>query len=192
MRQVLRAGRMSSRFVLLVACSARPTTLISPNFAGRTRRHCARGRLSWQDQGDGARARVEGIKNAIRAGVHSIEAWYFLDDEAVEMMIARGIFLVPTLLAPVAVVESADSLPDYAREQAMESWKFTAKASPKRITPVSRLRWNRRRRHAARHQFARLELMVNVGVTPMDAIIATTRTAAECLGWQDKVGTLTR
>jgi imidazolonepropionase-like amidohydrolase len=35
-----------------------------------------------------------------------------------------------------------------------------------------------------------LELMVNVGMTPMDAIIATTRTAAECLDWQDKIGTL--
>jgi imidazolonepropionase-like amidohydrolase len=28
------------------------------------------------------------------------------------------------------------------------------------------------------------------GFSPMEAIVATTRTAAECLGWQDRVGTL--
>ena len=27
-------------------------------------------------------------------------------------------------------------------------------------------------------------------MTPMEAIIATTKTAAECLGWQDQVGTV--
>jgi imidazolonepropionase-like amidohydrolase len=35
-----------------------------------------------------------------------------------------------------------------------------------------------------------LGLMVSVGMTPMEAIVATTRTAAECLGWEDRVGTL--
>ena len=35
-----------------------------------------------------------------------------------------------------------------------------------------------------------LELMTDVGMTPMEAIVATTKTAAECLGWEDKVGTL--
>ena len=32
--------------------------------------------------------------------------------------------------------------------------------------------------------------MCQVGMSPMEAIVATTRTAAECLGWQDRVGTL--
>ena len=35
-----------------------------------------------------------------------------------------------------------------------------------------------------------LGLMVDVGLTPMEAIVATTRTAAECLGWQDRLGTI--
>lgn len=45
----------------------------------------------------------EGIKNAVRAGIHSIEHGIFLDDEAIELMKENGTFLVPTLLAPVAV-----------------------------------------------------------------------------------------
>ena len=32
--------------------------------------------------------------------------------------------------------------------------------------------------------------MCNIGMTPMQALVATTRTAAECLGWQDRLGTL--
>ena len=48
---------------------------------------------------------VDGIKNALRAGVHSIEHGIYLDDEAIGLMLERGAFLVPTLLAPVAVLE---------------------------------------------------------------------------------------
>lgn len=39
---------------------------------------------------------TEGIKAAIRAGVSSIEHGSMLDDEAIELMIDRGVFLVPT------------------------------------------------------------------------------------------------
>ena len=35
-----------------------------------------------------------------------------------------------------------------------------------------------------------LGLMVNIGMTPMEALVATTKIAAECLGWQDRLGTL--
>ncbi|MCA9923396.1 MAG: amidohydrolase family protein, partial [Anaerolineales bacterium] len=35
-----------------------------------------------------------------------------------------------------------------------------------------------------------LGLMRSVGMSAMDTIVATTKVAAECLGWQDKVGTV--
>jgi imidazolonepropionase-like amidohydrolase len=35
-----------------------------------------------------------------------------------------------------------------------------------------------------------LGLMVEIGMTPMEAIVAATKTAAECLGWHDQIGTL--
>ena len=47
-----------------------------------------------------------GIKEAIRAGVRSIEHGIFLDDEAVSMMVERGTWLVPTLVAPRGVLEA--------------------------------------------------------------------------------------
>ncbi|MCX4816072.1 amidohydrolase family protein [Streptomyces sp. NBC_01239] len=48
-----------------------------------------------------------GIKNALRAGVRSIEHGIFLDDEAIELLLAHDAFLVPTLLAPRSVLEAA-------------------------------------------------------------------------------------
>ena len=36
-----------------------------------------------------------------------------------------------------------------------------------------------------------LGLMCAIGMTPMEAIVATTKIAAECLGWDDRLGTLT-
>lgn len=47
-----------------------------------------------------------GIKEAVQAGVRSIEHGIFLDDETIEMMLQRGTWLVPTLLAPQGVIEA--------------------------------------------------------------------------------------
>jgi imidazolonepropionase-like amidohydrolase len=43
---------------------------------------------------------ADGIKNAVRAGVRSIEHGIHLDDEAIDLMLERGTWLVPTLIAP--------------------------------------------------------------------------------------------
>jgi imidazolonepropionase-like amidohydrolase len=42
----------------------------------------------------------------------------------------------------------------------------------------------------ARRKVRELGLMCSIGMTPMQVIVATTRVAAECLGWQDRVGTI--
>ena len=138
---------------------------------------------------------AEGIKNAIRAGIHSIEHGIYLDDEAIELMLARGTFLVPTLLAPQAVIEQAEQTGTIS-EWALRKSKEVLQAHRDSI----------RRAHTAGVKIAmgtdagvmphgtnlrELGLMCeHAGMSPMEAIVATTRTAAECLGWQDRVGTL--
>ena len=60
---------------------------------------------------------TDGIKSAVRAGIRSIEHGIYLDDEAIEMMLERGTYLVPTLIAPMGVLEAADrgvNVPQYA------------------------------------------------------------------------------
>ncbi|GAB3062380.1 metal-dependent hydrolase family protein [Sediminivirga luteola] len=51
----------------------------------------------------------EGIKNALRAGVRTIEHGIYLDEEAIELFQERGAVLVPTLAAPLAVLAKADT-----------------------------------------------------------------------------------
>ena len=65
---------------------------------------------------------LEGIKNAVRAGIHSIEHGIYLDEEAIELMLEHGTFLVPTLLAPLAVLEEGEKggMPEYGIRKAHE------------------------------------------------------------------------
>ena len=51
----------------------------------------------------------DGIKNAVRAGIRSIDHGIFLDDEGIELMKARGTWFVPTLVAPQGVIDAADA-----------------------------------------------------------------------------------
>ena len=125
--------------------------------------------------------------------MHSIEHGIYLDDEAIELMLERGAFLVPTLLAPVAVLEigehggmsehavrKAREVIDAHRDSISRAHKAGVKIAMGTDAGVMPHGMNLRE----------LGLMVDVGLTPMEAIVATTRTAAECLGWQHRVGTI--
>ena len=71
----------------------------------------------------GAHAQAnEGIKNAIRAGVDSIEHGVWLDEEAVGLMVERGTYMVPTLTAPYQIVHHglAGGIPPYMVEKGEE------------------------------------------------------------------------
>lgn len=63
---------------------------------------------------------TEGIKNAVRAGVDSIEHGVWLDDEAIALMCERGTYLVPTLTAPHHIAEGGKDagIPAYMVEKA--------------------------------------------------------------------------
>lgn len=136
---------------------------------------------------------AEGIKNAVRAGVHSIEHGIYIDDEAIELMKEHGTYLVPTLLAPVAVLETADEvgMPESAVQKSKEvieqhkagferAYKAGVKIAMGTDAGVFKHGTNLRE----------LGLMVDCGMTPMDSIVASTKVAAECMGWDDKVGTI--
>ncbi|API93634.1 MULTISPECIES: metal-dependent hydrolase family protein [Virgibacillus] len=136
---------------------------------------------------------AEGIKNAVRAGVHSIEHGIFIDDEAIELMLENGTYLVPTLLAPVAVLETAKEvgMPDSAvaksKEVIEQHHASIAKAHQAGVkiamgTDAGVMKHGTNLRE--------LGLMRNAGMSTMETIVASTKTAAECLGWDEQVGTL--
>lgn len=63
---------------------------------------------------------TQGIKNALRAGIDSIEHGTMLDDECIELCKARGVFLVPTLSAPTCILANLEKgqQPRYIVEKA--------------------------------------------------------------------------
>jgi imidazolonepropionase-like amidohydrolase len=63
-----------------------------------------------------------GIKNALKAGVATIEHGIWLDGDAIEMMLDGGHALIPTLVAPQWVIRHAASgkMPAYAADKARD------------------------------------------------------------------------
>lgn len=137
---------------------------------------------------------TDGIKNAVRAGVRSVEHGIYLDDEAIGMMLDRGTYLVPTLVAPQGVLDAA-----------AEGVRFPLSVLDKAKEVIDAHRDSFRRAVAAgvriamgtdsgvaRHgqNLRELELMRQGGMSPQDVLRATTRTAAELLGVADARGTI--
>jgi imidazolonepropionase-like amidohydrolase len=136
----------------------------------------------------------DGINNAVRAGVRSIDHGVFLDDEGIDLMKARGTWLVPTLVAPQGVIDAADAgvpLPpavvDKARavveihrsafRRAVEAGVRIAMGTDSGVTPHGR-------------NLRELALMAAGGMRPAAVLEATTRSAAQLLGVDSERGTI--
>ncbi len=132
----------------------------------------------------------EGILNATRAGVASIEHGVFMSEDCVEEMCRHGTFLVPTLSAVKNILDHADKgVPAYAVEKAarlkdrhLQSVRMFHRAGGRIAmgtdagTPFNHHGGNA-------HELA---LMVEAGLSPRDAIIAATRHGAELMGLDDR------
>ncbi len=137
---------------------------------------------------------TEGIKIAVRAGVASIEHGSFLDEEGARLMAERGSYLVPTMMAGEAVLRAADAgeMPPYIAikaRAAATAMKNATKLAVAAGTPIALGTDAGVGRHGENaHEFA---LMVEWGgLTPMQAIVAGTSSAAKLLGWDSRLGTL--
>ncbi|PAD39767.1 amidohydrolase family protein [Terribacillus sp. 7520-G] len=137
---------------------------------------------------------AEGVKQAVRAGIHSIEHGIFLDDEAIELMLEHGTYLVPTLLAPVSVVEASEaneSMPAYAVDKAKEVMEIHQRSVAKAYEAGVKIAMGTDAGVMAHGTNLReLELMCDIGMSPMESILASTKVAAECLGWEERIGTI--
>src|SRR3954470_10692251 len=139
---------------------------------------------------------AEGIKAAIRAGIRSIEHGIFLDDEAIELMLERGTWLVPTLAAPRAVltaVAAGASLPEAVVEKA-RSVQAVHDASVTRAIEAGVKVAMGTDSGVGPHgdNLAELGLMADCGMTPEQVWHAGTLSAAQLLGVDAELGTLER
>jgi imidazolonepropionase-like amidohydrolase len=134
---------------------------------------------------------AEGIKRAVRAGVASIEHGSLIDDEGIRLMKEKGTYLVADIynddyiLAeygrlgyPASVLEKERSIGLLQRQNFQKAVKAGVKVAFGTDAGIYPHGWNAK-------QFAH---MVRWGCTPMQAIQAATVSAADLLGWSDKVG----
>jgi len=136
----------------------------------------------------------EGIKNAVRAGIRSIDHGIYLDDEAIEMMLARGTFLVPTLVAPTGVIKAADagmSIPETSLRKAKDVIEIHRASFAKAVSAGVKVAMGTDSGVTPHGEnLDELVLMAAGGMSPEEALLATTRNAAECLDVADDRGTI--
>ncbi|MGW1711838.1 metal-dependent hydrolase family protein [Streptomyces sp. NPDC002156] len=132
-----------------------------------------------------------GILNALRGGVTSIEHGYGLDEQALYMAGEQGTFVVPTLSTVYAGINK-DTMPDYHYQKKVRWSGLTKENIARAIEYGARIALGTDAA-VGPHGVNLMELsyLVDLGMDPMDAIVAGTRTSAELLGVADRLGTLT-
>jgi imidazolonepropionase-like amidohydrolase len=140
---------------------------------------------------------ASGMKNAIRAGVHSIEHATLMDDAAAELMKKHGVYMVPTLsaLAATATARPGCGIPESVWEKSRSMTKrhqasFRNAHRSGILIAMGTDAGTPFNYHGDNAQ--ELERMVTLGMTPMEAIVASTASAARLIGIQNSVGTLVK
>jgi imidazolonepropionase-like amidohydrolase len=137
---------------------------------------------------------TDGIKAAIRHGIRSIEHGIYLDDQAISMMLERGTYLVPTLVAPRGVLEARDRglpVPQVMIDKTlmvMDTHQASIKAAIAAGVTIAMGTDSGVVPHG--QNLRELGLMVECGMSAAQALVATTKTAAELMGLEDELGTL--
>jgi imidazolonepropionase-like amidohydrolase len=133
---------------------------------------------------------AEGIKNAIRAGVASVEHATLIDDEGIALAKEHGTYLDMDIYDDECIQSDKTTPKDFLEHDAAlgeaqrQNFRKAVKAGAKMsfgtdagVCPYD----------AAPKQFA---FMVRYGMTPMEAIQAATRNAADLLGKSDFLGSI--
>lgn len=136
---------------------------------------------------------TEGIKEAVRAGVTTVEHASYVDAQTVELFRRGGTYVVSTLLASVRQVEHLSELPGYVaekiqhhieRERRSIRWLLEADvpvaAGTDAGTPFNE--------HGG--LVDQLLLLHDLGLSPLQAVQAATQTAARALCLEHDLGTL--
>lgn len=132
----------------------------------------------------------DGIANAVRAGVASIEHGYQIDQQTIDAMLQRGTYLVPTLTTATRQPDQAKTLPA-SYEKKMRWIKIAREHIPVALAAGVKVALGTDC-GVADHgdNLTELARLVEFGMTPMQAILAGTRNAAELLGMSEEIGSL--
>jgi imidazolonepropionase-like amidohydrolase len=137
---------------------------------------------------------ADGIKAAVRAGIRSIDHGVYLDDEAISLMLERGAYLVPTLLAPTGVLDAAEAgaaIPEESLGKAREVVDVHRDSFRRAVAAGVKVAMGTDSGVTPHGQNLReLALMAEGGMSPSDVLVASTKNSAELLGLDHELGTL--
>lgn len=138
---------------------------------------------------------TQGIKNALLAGVASVEHGVYLTDELIDLMLKKDVYLVPTLVAPLAVIkfsqEHPELLPPVMAAKALSVVEDHQRSFRRAVEAGVKVAMGTDLGvgcHGDNGQ--ELVLMVENGMTSMQAIVASTSSAARLLHLDQTLGTL--
>ena len=138
---------------------------------------------------------LEGIRNAVVSGVQSIEHGVYLDESVCAEMKTRGTYLVPTLVAALWVRRKGEQQPGTVLPQSLRKVREVEgdhrESFPMALESGVRIAFGTDT-DVGPHgtNLEELRLMVENGMTPMQAIVSATKTASECARMDSDVGTL--
>lgn len=128
----------------------------------------------------------DGIAAALRAGVDSIEHGDGLTESEMEEMARRGVYWVPTIVVGAYVAPGRAGNWTKMVDTEKAAFQLALKKGVKIVLGTDAGGFDWRELNEAKE----FEYYVNYGMTPMQAIRTATTTAAELLGWSDKMGTI--
>jgi imidazolonepropionase-like amidohydrolase len=130
-------------------------------------------------------------REAIDAGVDSIEHGSFLKPDTLTMMKKKGIFLTPTLMASEWIMGKIDNYPPALQAKAKAATAARSDMFRNAVKMGVRISFGTDAAVFPHGQNAKeFKLMVDLGMSPIDALKSATANDAELLGITQKVGTL--
>ncbi|MEW2811078.1 amidohydrolase family protein [Streptomyces massasporeus] len=135
---------------------------------------------------------TDGIKWAIRAGVRSIEHGTELDDESIALMLEHGTYLSADIWWSDWLIKHPEQFDDEQREKNDAATERQRQSFRKAVEAGVRIGFGTDAGcfpHGL--QTRQLATMCEWGMTPLQALRAATLTSAECMGWEDRIGSVT-
>lgn len=136
---------------------------------------------------------INGIRNAVTAGVDTVEHGSFLDKETAEKMKAQGTSLVTTLAIYKAIINRGKNYPN---QEAIQKARIVSDANSSALAIARKVGLNIAMGTDASGSIrngenaAELVALVEEGLSPQEAIVMATANAAKALGLEKTIGTI--